>query len=214
MPSVRCFLIVPTTRDRLRISRSTAYQFDPKTKRQREDICPVHKWWHHAEWVTLKTTIPHRKKRPVNRPPLEAFPPKRSKLWPTSCACGYSFTAKDEWQGFTDLLYSRYDQRDRPSKLRDRFALHEAPVGAMWYATWMEPVNPTPDGKMLVVKTPGGDWMVDFYSTGRGPNAQRGPAWTRTGDVLAGTVTAMPSVSIGDPERYHGWLRNGFLEDA
>ena len=64
-----------------------------------------------------------------------------------------------------------------------------APAGAMWFAA----------GFGLVVRTPGGDWMVD----------SGGGHWTRSGKPPC--ITVEPTVLIGS---YHGRLREGFLEEC
>jgi hypothetical protein len=80
--------------------------------------------------------------------------------------------------------------------------LGAAPVGAMWYASWLVGLEKYDrgSGEVLVVRTPGGDWVVD------GPS-NTGGHWTRTG--VPPEVTASPSIICGD---YHGFLVKGFLE--
>lgn len=116
--------------------------------------------------------------------------------WPKVCPCGYVFQPEDHWQhNLTRLLTS-------DSGLLT--TLDAAPVGAMWYANWYPVPWLGPDGKCLVVKTPGGDWIVD------GPSSNGGTPWTRTGTVPK--VTASPSIHF--PGRYHGWLRDGILTEC
>jgi hypothetical protein len=110
--------------------------------------------------------------------------------WPKTCSCGYVYQDADQWQQNQHRLY-----RD-PSTGRE-FTLSEAPPGAMWFADWMTWTGP--DGKTLVVMTPGGEWCVD------GPSSN-GSGWKRTGTPP--NVTATPSISM---PRYHGWLTNGKL---
>lgn len=115
--------------------------------------------------------------------------------WPKKCAyCGQQFNDGDEWQFNPHLLYRREDTGDLVT-------LHAAPVGAMWHARiphW-DRFKRNSDGINLVVRTPGGDWMVD------GPSSN-GNGWERTGQVP--NVTATPSIIVGP---YHGWLRDGLL---
>lgn len=120
--------------------------------------------------------------------------------WPKVCTrCGRPFEDTDEWQRNENQLYIR-------KETGELCILSKAPVGAMWDATWFkkyEPYNKSPDGIVLTVQTPGGDWCVDGPSKGGGH-------WTRTGTVPE--VTANPSILIEGS--YHGWLRNGWLEEC
>lgn len=120
--------------------------------------------------------------------------------WPTTCSCGYVFKPEDEWQHNLVRLYFRSDH------LAMRTTLGEAPVGSMWFADWFDWKGP--DGHCLVVKTPGGDWIIDGPS--RNSDGTKGNPWTRTGE--APKVTANPSIHF--PGKYHGWLINGWLEEA
>lgn len=77
--------------------------------------------------------------------------------WPTKCSrCGYIFEADDLHTVDTDTWWVRADGTG------DRFKLGSAPVGAMWDAYWLaNRFWQGADGKCLVVRTPGGDWMID-----------------------------------------------------
>ncbi len=89
--------------------------------------------------------------------------------------------------------------------------IQPAPVGAMWDADWFHGCHEStglvydrnPDGIVLCVRCPGGDWLVDGPSAGGG-------SWNRTGAVPDVTVTP----SILQHGKYHGWLRNGYLEEC
>ena len=120
--------------------------------------------------------------------------------WPTSCACGYQFEPEDQWQHQLTRLYWRSDH------LAMRTTLQKAPVGSMYYADWYDWKGP--DNHCLVVSTPGGPWVVDGPSSNG--NGTKGNPWTRTGEVPR--VTANPSIHF--PGQYHGWLRNGVLEEC
>lgn len=124
--------------------------------------------------------------------------------WPKACGCGYIFVDSDEWQLFQKMLYRRADNGEI-------ITMEDAPAGAMWNAWWMakDRIYKGPgsyvgqDGICLSVKTPGGDWLVD------GP-ANNGAGWTREGAVP--DITASPSILITN--RYHGFLRAGWLEEC
>ena len=53
-----------------------------------------------------------------------------------------------------------------------------------------------------MLKTPGGDWILDAISS-------QGNFWTREGEPP--NITAHPSIITGN---YHGWLKNGILSLA
>lgn len=129
--------------------------------------------------------------------------PKNDPQWPLQCGCGYVFQQWDEWQFVAHRLYRRIGTDDL-------LPLHKATPGAMWYADWMTSSNPGrpgtlwhgPDGRCLVVQTPGGEWVID----GPSQHVRNKPAWLRTG--APPDVTATPSIICG---KYHGWLTEGWL---
>ncbi len=105
-----------------------------------------------------------------------------------------------EGGSITRTVYKRTDTGEEMS-------LVTAPIGAMVYADWLDNTKRTgPDGKNLIVKTPGGCWPIDQPSF---DGQKEGPGWTRTGTPP--NVSAMPAIVMGG---YHGWLRNGELVDA
>jgi hypothetical protein len=129
--------------------------------------------------------------------PIEAW--AADPRWPQRCACGYEFNPEDGQQVRCNRIYRRQgDGEEMP--------LCEAPAGAMFYSGWYEDIGIAgPDGRSLSVITPGGQWDIDMPSSSGGH-------WQRSGEPP--NVTANPSILIGSPPRYHGWLRNGVLIDA
>lgn len=124
--------------------------------------------------------------------------------WPTKCACGYEFTPDDHWQ-------HNITRKHRRTDTGELHTLDGAPVGAMWYADYYKHpghYDGGPDGHCLVVKTPGGDWIVD------GPRSDGSPGWTRSG--APPLVTANPSILFPKPHGngYHAFLRAGWLEEC
>jgi len=113
--------------------------------------------------------------------------------WPASCPCGRRFDPPDAAQVFCSRIY-----RDAVSARA--WPLRAAPVGAIWEAPWYGCAGP--DGRCWVVRTPGGDWVIDGTASGGG-------RWTRTGTPPRLTVS--PSILV---RGYHGWLRDGLLVDA
>src|SRR5689334_12377097 len=99
---------------------------------------------------------------------------KNDPRWPTRCACGYEFTADDEWQVFTETIY-------RNEATGQEWPMRELPPGAMYDGWWLrdgidKPKGVGPDGLCLMVCLPPGGgldyWHVD------GP-ANNGPGWQR-----------------------------------
>jgi hypothetical protein len=97
--------------------------------------------------------------------------------------------------------------------------IEEAPVGAMWYADWMPTAWKGQDGHALFVKTPGGDWGIDMRASNcTKPDDNVHKCWVRHGAPPDVTVdkngltcaAGAGSIVIGN---YHGFLRNGYLED-
>ena len=78
--------------------------------------------------------------------------PRDDSRWPTKCECGYEFTPADEWQLFRKSLWRA------PHGLT---TIEDAPVGAMFYADWVD-WRVGPDGKVLhVIVPPHHVWNID-----------------------------------------------------
>jgi hypothetical protein len=141
---------------------------------------------------------------------------KEDPAWPTHCACGYKFTKEDEYSSGSHRLYIRSDNNEETT-------IGDAGPGAMWFADWMGSYNGMgigPDGHSLMVRTPGGDWCVDSRASNcTMPEDNEHRCWIRTGEPPIITVgkngftcaAGAGSILCGN---YHGFLRNGVLEDA
>lgn len=148
--------------------------------------------------------------------------------WPATCVCGYRFTDEDSWQvNFDQLHEARGGAHDG-----EVFTLRDAPVGAMWDATWLHDWEGFrgPDGLCLVVKTPGGDWHVDGEASnctrtqyepvenGKRWTGRTHYCWVRHGDPLTGNLhvdkagetcaAGAGSILCGG---FHGFLHHGHL---
>lgn len=143
-------------------------------------------------------------KQPASSP-IDIDNTKRNK-----CSCGYEFTKEDDCQKFVDRVYiNKADGK--------KYTLIDAPIGAMWYADWMNDIFPGPDGRSLCIRTPGGDWMVDSIASNCDkPNNKIHRCWVRHGtppmihvDKKGNTCNAGAG-SIG-MRNYHGFLHNGEL---
>jgi len=95
----------------------------------------------------------------------------------------------------------------------------DLPVGAMFYATWLEGVEGMcgSDGKSIAVVTPGGVWFIDSRASNCAlPDDNTHKCWCRHGEMPGLTVdkngntcaAGSGSIIIGE---YHGYLINGEL---
>lgn len=175
--------------------------------------------WHQAIAWTGEEIDEVLSERGTRRSP--ATPPHDDPRWPTDCArgCGYRFTDDDNWQAWGGELFRRADTGEL-RVLHTTMTPPDVPTaepGASWDASWMGDAWRGPDGICLTVRCPRPDgtegtphdWPVD------GPSSTGG-RWTRSGDPRAASVTASPSIAIGDPAKpgyYHGFLQNGVLTD-
>lgn len=119
---------------------------------------------------------------------------------------------------------------DAPGKWRrtdtndiiEAHSFYDLPVGAIFDATWLHDASEWtgPDGKSMVVMTPGGPWMIDSRASNCGlPQDNVHKCWVRHGEAPDLTVdkngntcnAGAGSILKGG---YHGYLRSGFLQPA
>lgn len=185
--------------------------------RCREHGCPGQFAFHDARMLIAHVEKPVPGPGVAEESPDDWSAYRYDSRWPRKCECGYVFGDRtgEHRQVRDERLYSGCPDGQL-------YTLRDAPVGAMWDAWWMTDDYKGADGLCLVVKTPGGDWMVD----GRASNCTRPDdwthrCWTRTGDPRTGMVTVgktygptcaagAGSIAIG---RYHGFLVQGLLTD-
>jgi hypothetical protein len=195
---IKCFYLEPTSQFSQHLRRFTY------TSKQ---ACPGCTSGHDA-WFRIEDA--------EQRSPSDKHPHDDSR-WPTKCAkCDYAFQEGDEWQLFVQTIYRRTDTGEL-------MTLRDAPPGAMWDAEWIKKYKTDslgPDGRYLIVKTPGGDWAVDSRASNcTRPDDNEHRCWCRHGTVpdihvdKDGNTCAAGAGSImcGD---YHGFLRHGYLEEC
>lgn len=116
--------------------------------------------------------------------------------------------------GSREQLYRRVDNGDIGT-------INSFGVGAIWEATWFNGFKGYcgTDGKSYIVKTPGGDWMIDGRASNCTlPEDDEHKCWCRHGVAPDFTVdkngltcnAGAGSIAIGN---YHGFLKNGYLVD-
>lgn len=111
-------------------------------------------------------------------------------------------------------------------------SIGQAPVGAMWFAPWYDEIFKPQLEHVLIVKTPGGDWIVDSEANNctmpnRGADGVARLArkqedhhcWIIQGEVpditvdKNGVTCGAGAGSIGQ-ENYHGFLQGGYLVEC
>lgn len=205
----RCFLLEPTPSAEIELRR---YQTVP------ERPCPDGLGYHDARRA-IGTALARRTPDGMIASLCGEKPPPSDPRWPTKCDhCDFVFNNEDSfsyfssqyWQMNQHVIYVRTDTAEQ-------YTLPKAPVGAMWYADWMQWVT-GPDGRCLVVRLPGNhDWTVD----GRASNcAMPGDSvhrcWIRHGTPPNVTVdknglTCQAGAGSIQTPTWHGYLRNGEL---
>lgn len=133
--------------------------------------------------------------------------------YPTACDCGFQFTSGAQQHVFHRQLYQRADTGEK-------FTVEDAPVGAMWNAWWYGKFWQGSDGMSIMVKTPGGEWCIDSQASNcTMPGDTEHRCWVRHGKPPELTVDKNGKTcgagagSIGQ-RTYHGFLRNGWLEQC
>lgn len=146
--------------------------------------------------------------------------------WPTACGCGFEFTRDNSRRSAGgNAAYRRNDTGEIIEHLS------QAPIGACWdlecyrdrefFKNDGHPYWVGEDGRILCVKTPGGDWIIDSRAsncTMKDDMAHR--CWVRHGKPEDGTLhvdkngktcsAGAGSIVCGS---YHGFLHNGHLTD-
>lgn len=190
MARIECFMV-----ERTELARESLRRFVFSTKAK----CSGPYRYHNAEVVIAEAAPFDSEYDGAHLQP--SYELRGDTRWPKSCTCGYEFTDADEWQHHFERLWRTPDG--------GLFTKRELPPGSMYWldARFLAVSYEVPGGQCLCVKLPDGvDWWID----GEANNAPRGqPGWQRSGTPPK--VTANPSILTS---RYHGWLRDGFLEEC
>jgi hypothetical protein len=208
---VRCFLLEPTGNTRISLRRYSRHD------RNTPDCCPRYPGkysYHTVQNFIFDEPIEYDNEDSITNG-VKSAPSHDDPRWPKQCHCGYSFQDDDHWQRFAEQLYRRSDTGEI-------MTIAEAPVGALWYAPHYDHIY-TPQGEhCLMCKTPGGEWCIDSQASNctipDDRRQERHHCWVLTGlppDVTAGKGGPTCSAGAGSIQcgSYHGFLRNGYLEE-
>lgn len=128
--------------------------------------------------------------------------PHADPRWPAACAaCGVPFTDGDHWQRNDCRIYRLPDGTEfawwgDPGKV--------APPGTMVRAEWHD--RTAAEGESWVIVLPdGGTWITTQLATDGG-------RWAVTGTPPR--ISVSPSIWHDSPHGWHGFIRDGVLEDA
>jgi hypothetical protein len=167
------------------------------------------------EFAVFETTDFNGHPRSVRVDPyLEKYKaqyPHGHPAWPTKCdACFYQFSDDDEWQIFTEQMWTLPNG--------ELTTVKRPPDGAMYFA-WWEKDNPrfAPTGPLYVICPGGAPWNIDGRASNcTMPNDNEHRCWIRHGEPPVITVdkngntcnAGAGSIQAGD---YHGFLQNGLF---
>lgn len=207
MSNIKCLFFNPTT------------QVKRYFRRYEEGSCPGKYGYHNAHKFRDEIEVPVSSDGMEDHPDMLNDLPesKFKKFFPFKCDyCEFLFTAQGSFQFRTERQY-------RNEETGQSVSLHELPVGGMYFAPWYDDwVKPQLE-HVLIVRTPGGLWTVDSQSRNCTMKEDVGQkdhhCW-----IIEGTL---PNISVTKNGRscqagggsiqcgnYHGFLRNGYLEEC
>jgi hypothetical protein len=133
--------------------------------------------------------------------------------YPTTCNCGFLFSQHAQRHVYHRQLFQRKDTNEK-------MTVEDAPAGAMWNAWFYGKYWQGEDGMSLMVKTPGGEWCVDGHASNcTKPDDEVHKCWCRHGippEITVDKVGNTCNAGAGSiaQKTYHGFLRNGYLEQC
>lgn len=204
MRRINCFIAKPSTR----VERFLRRYEDGEC--QFRSYHNIQKFYDEIE-VPLFEGEHETDERMVSRPPDEKLKP----LFPDKCSCGHVFSSEATYQLFTERLYHNEESGFY-------YPLRELPVGAMYFAPWYDGIYQPQLEHVLIVKTPGGDWIIDSQASNctmpEDHHQKEHHCWVIEGSLPNITVSKNgKTCGAGGGsillDKYHGFLRNGFLED-
>lgn len=169
--------------------------------------------YHNATGADLGQTEDNKNEKWLcsNKPVVDPADPR----WPTKCdRCDYLFGDGDPKQVFGEVIVRRKDTGEE-------MTLDKAPAGALWRADWNEDWAEYTglDKQSWMCRLPGGhDWAIDGPASNCTRKGEPHKCWVRHGVApdfnidKNGDTCSAGAGSIAVPG-YHGFLRNGYLED-
>jgi hypothetical protein len=124
--------------------------------------------------------------------------------------------AGGEKQTIKDTLYRRTDTGDLDT-------ISGFGPGAMWFAPWLDQIYCNPQLQhVVVVRTPGGDWTIDGQANNctmpDDRKQEKHHCWIIEGSSPPAITVSKSGITCGAgggsilQGRYHGFLRDGYLE--
>lgn len=204
---IKCFMITPNGRARVSLRRYT--------QAHTGSTWTCEGGWHEAMVLFAKCNSWRQAREggdwvyAEDRPAVADDNPR----WPRTCEkCDYAFVDGDIRQVFVDRVYVGPDGA--------KYSLRKLPPGALWWAEWLEDLDgwwKGPDGRVLMAKTPGGEWCIDSRASNcTMPDDDEHRCWIRHGtppeihvDKNGKTCQAGAGSIISG--NYHGFLHNGYF---
>ena len=204
---IPCFFLEPTETVRLYLRRYVG-----------SSKCPGRFGYHNAAILIGEAPVIYSEDHDPGT--VLALRPERDEIrdddvrWPKKCDyCDHHFDGGQQNQLTQHVVYRRADNGEL-------MTLHEAPIGAMWYADWHWQKGP--DGRCLAVKVPGSrptghDWIVDGRASNcTMPDDNVHRCWVRHGTppnitVDKGGNTCKAGAGSIKTDTWHGFLRGGML---
>lgn len=211
MARTRCFLIEETNRTKVFLRR---YQ---RSETNRNCPYPGNGGYHQAMTLLCEEPVERNEGNFIING-TKPRPPDDDPRWPVACSCGYVFTGLDVRQRFTQKIFRRADTGEE-------LVLQDAPPGAMWYAWWFDDSWRVQGPHALVVRLPDkSDWIVNADANNcNWPGGDRAQAhhhcWPYRGTppIIDVSKDYGPTCTAGAGSiltaHWHGFLRNGYLED-
>ncbi|MDQ4119906.1 MAG: hypothetical protein M3209_00380 [Acidobacteriota bacterium] len=210
MSRVKCFFAKETTKVRRYLRRHAS------------GACPSkYRTFHNAERLfdEIEVPVPNGDGCESDERMISEAPEENEKSgYPTECEyCDYRFSDSDGYQFRTERLY-------RNEETSELYALRDLPPGAIYYASWMDRIyKPQLEHCIIVILPNGNPWMIDSQANNctipEDHNQRQHHCWIIEGklptiNVSKNGKTCQAGAGSILSGSYHGFLRNGYLEEC